>query len=103
MDDAVVVEVGDGGEGDADEVCGVAFVVGALAADAVEELAAAAVVPNTFDNVTEASESSEPGVPKGNVLGWLPLVTLLLVAGSKKMLGSLAGSCAWTRPLSSEF
>lgn len=61
---------------------------------AVEELAAAAVVPNTFDNVTEASESSEPGVPKGNVLGWLPLVTLLLVAGSKKMLGSLAGSCA---------
>ena len=61
---------------------------------AVEELAATAVVPNTFDNVTEASESSEPGVPKGNVLGWLPLVTLLLVAGSKKMLGSLAGSCA---------
>ena len=61
---------------------------------AVEELAAAVVVPNTFDNVTEASESSEPGVPNGNVLGWLPLVTLLLVAGSKKMLGSLAGSCA---------
>jgi len=36
--DAVVVQVGDGGEHRADEVCGVGLVVAALAADAVEEL-----------------------------------------------------------------
>lgn len=40
VDDAVVVQVGDGRERRADEVGGVGFVVGALAADAVEELAA---------------------------------------------------------------
>ena len=40
MDDAVVVEIGDGGECGADQVGGVRLVVGAFPADAVEELAA---------------------------------------------------------------
>lgn len=48
-------------------------------------------------------ELPDPEVPKGNVLGWLPFVTDALVAGSKKIFGSLAGSCACTRPLSSAF
>ena len=38
--DAMVVEVGNGRESGADEVGGVGFVIGAFAADAVEELAA---------------------------------------------------------------
>ena len=50
-----------------------------------------------------ASESSEPEVPKGKVFAWEPFVTDFWVAGSKKRLGSLAGSCAWTRPFSCEF
>ena len=45
---------------------------------------------------------AEPEVPKGNVFGCEPFVTDLPVAGSKKILGSLAGSCACTNPLSSE-
>jgi hypothetical protein len=40
VDDAMVVEVGYCAEGCADEVRGVGLVVGAFAADAVEELAA---------------------------------------------------------------
>lgn len=40
VDDAVVVEVGDGGEGGAHQVGSVCLVVATLAADAVEELAA---------------------------------------------------------------
>ena len=51
----------------------------------------------------EASELSAPDVPKGKVLACDPFVTDFCVAGSKKRLGSLAGSCAWTRPLSCEF
>jgi hypothetical protein len=40
MDNAVVVEVCDGRQSGTDEVCGIALVVGALATDAVEQLAA---------------------------------------------------------------
>ena len=39
MDDAVVVEVGYCGQGSADEVCGVGFVVASFSAYSVEELA----------------------------------------------------------------
>ena len=40
VDDAVVVQVGHCGEGGADEVCGVGFVVAAFSTYSVEELAA---------------------------------------------------------------
>ena len=40
VDDAVVVEVGHCGEGGADEVCGVGFVVAAFSTYTVEEFAA---------------------------------------------------------------
>ena len=40
MNDPVVVEVGDGAEGGSYQVGGVRLVVGALAADAIEELTA---------------------------------------------------------------
>ncbi len=45
----MVVEVGDGGEGCADEVCGVGFVVASLSAYAVEELAAEGEVRDEVD------------------------------------------------------
>ena len=38
-------------------------------------------------------DAEEPLVPNGNVLGWLPNVTLPPVAGSKKMFGE------WPAPL----
>ena len=72
--------------------------------DAVAEAAAdAEVATRTWEAVEVASESSEPEVPKGKVFAWEPFVTDFWVAGSKKRLGSLAGSCAWTRPFSCEF
>ena len=40
----------------------------------------------------ELPEEAEPVVPKGKVFGWSPFLTDLPVAGSKKRLGSLAGS-----------
>ena len=40
MDDAMVVEVGDCGEGSADKVCGVGFVVASFSTYSVEEFAA---------------------------------------------------------------
>ena len=40
VDDAVVVEVGDGGESGADEICGVALVIASFSADSIKELAA---------------------------------------------------------------
>ena len=48
----------------------------------------------TAVSTTEAAEfdAEEPLVPNGNVLGWLPNVTLPPVAGSKKIFGSFAGS-----------
>jgi hypothetical protein len=46
---AVVVEVCDGREGCADQVCGVGLEVGALAADAVEQLAAEGEVGDEVD------------------------------------------------------
>lgn len=45
----MVVEVGDGGKGCADEVGGVGLVVAAFAADAVEELAAEGEVGDEID------------------------------------------------------
>lgn len=39
--------------------------------------------------------------PKGSVFDWDPFWTDFPRAGSKKTLGSLAGSWAWTRPMSS--
>ena len=51
----------------------------------------------------DVSVESEPEVPKGNVLAWLPFVTDFPRAGSKKIFGSFAGSWACTRPLSSAF
>jgi hypothetical protein len=49
MDDAVVVKVGDCGEGGTDEVRSVGLVVGAFAADAIEELAAEGEVSDKVD------------------------------------------------------
>jgi hypothetical protein len=51
VDDAVVVEVCDGREGCADQVCGIGLEVGALAADAVEEFAAESEVGDEVDCV----------------------------------------------------
>lgn len=39
---------------------------------------------------------------KGEVFGWLPFLTVDLVAGSKKSSGLLAGSWACTKPFNSE-
>lgn len=49
MHNAVVVEVGDGAEGSSDQIGGVRFVVGALAADAIEELAAKSEIRDEVD------------------------------------------------------
>lgn len=49
VDDAVVMEVGDSGEGCADEVCGVGFVVTAFSAYSVEEFAAEGQVCDEVD------------------------------------------------------
>lgn len=49
MYDAVVVEVCDGAEGGSDQIGGVRLVVGALAADAIEELATEGEVRDEVD------------------------------------------------------
>ena len=65
-----------------------------------------ATTETTVRDSTDADEVSllaEPAVPKGNVLGCVPFLTDDRVAGSKKMSGSFAGSCACTSPISSAF
>ena len=49
MDDAVVVEVGDGGESCANEVCGVGFVVASFSAYSIEEFTAEGEVCDEID------------------------------------------------------
>ena len=59
MDDVVIVQVGDGRESGTDEVGGVGLVVGALAADAVEELAAQREEMNRVVDDLIATDDSE--------------------------------------------
>ena len=49
MYDTMVVEVGDSAESGSDQIGGVRFVVGALAADAIKELAAESEVRDEVD------------------------------------------------------
>ena len=49
MYDAVVVEVGDGAEGGSDQIRSIRFVIGAFAADAIEQLAAKGEVRDEVD------------------------------------------------------
>lgn len=69
--DAVGVEVGDGGEGGQDQGGGVGFVVVALAADAVEELAAQGEVGDEVEVVLRlevVDEGEDVAVAHGDAL-----------------------------------
>ena len=63
MHDAVVVEVGYGAQSSSDQIRSVRFVVGALAADAIEELAAESEVRDKVD--CEERSRSEGLKPEG--------------------------------------
>ena len=58
--------------------------------EATKVSSAAAGVVAAADELEAAA--AEPEVPKGKVFACAPFFTLALVAGSKKTLGSLAGS-----------
>ena len=91
VDDAVVVQVGDGGEGGADQVRCVGFVVVAFAADAVEELAAEGEVGYKVDCLG------------GRWVSWLDFELMVRGGwGEERMRmrmgwGELAYGCSWSR------
>lgn len=72
------------------------------ALEAAALVATARLLPEEAAAVdAELPDAATP--PKGDVLACEPFWTDLPVAGSKKTLGSFAGSWAWTKPLSSAF